>query len=321
MRRRVLVLGCGSIGRRHMSNLKSLGCAVSAFDPDAQRRDWVARELGVTTVASPEEGMAARPDAVWVCTPPAAHAAAGLHALRSCRAVFVEKPLAHSLSEGRKLVTAARRTRVAVGYQLRFHPALRWIKARLDAGSWGPLRFMRAEFGQYLPDWRPWQDYRRSYTARRALGGGILLDASHELDLIRWLGGEARTVSCLAKRLALPVDVEDTAAMLIELRSGALAEVHLDMIQRGYRRSLLLACDRATVSFDFPSSEVTVTTGRGRKTTRRFRCDLNTLYRAEAAAFLRRAQGTVSAGDALRTLELLEAARRSSRTGRREKIR
>lgn len=322
MKSPILVLGCGSIGRRHAGNLKSLGRRVVAYDPDAGRRAWMARELGVETVASVAEGLALRPAAAWVCTPPAAHRSGAAAALSARVPVFVEKPLAHTLSDGRALASAARRVPAAVGYQMRWHPALRWIKRHLDSGAWGRLLFLRAEFGQYLPDWRPWQDFRRSYTARKALGGGILLDASHELDLVRWLGGEARSVSCLAKRLSLPVDVEDTAALLLELRSGALAEVHLDMVQRGLRRGGVLACEKATVSFDLPASTVTVTTARDRSKTRRFRFEVNALYVDEARAFLRRlrdprAGGVVSPADALKTLELVEAARRSSRSGRR----
>lgn len=317
MKAPVLVLGCGSIGRRHMANLKSLGRRVVACDPDAQRRAWVEKELGVETVASVARGLALRPAAVWVCTPPSAHAATAVPALKARRPTFVEKPLAHDLASGRALVRAAGRTRAAVGYQMRLHPALRWIKARLDSGAWGRLLFLRAEFGQYLPDWRPWQDFRRSYTARKSLGGGILLDASHELDIVRWLGGEARSVSCLARTLAFPLDVEDTAALLVELRSGALAEVHIDMVQRGFRRGVLLACEKATIEFTLPASRVTVTKGRGRAVSKNFPFVPNDLYLDEAKAFLGGSTEVVTPADALRTLELVEAARRSSRTGRR----
>ena len=317
MRGPVLVLGCGSIGRRHMTNLRHLGRRVVACDPDAARRSWVEKELRIETVDSLERGLALEPSAVWVCTPPSAHAAAALPALKARIPTFVEKPLAHDLPSGRALARAARRTPAAVGYQMRAHPALRWIKKRLDSGAWGRLLFLRAEFGQYLPDWRPWQDFRRSYTARKALGGGILLDASHELDLVRWLGGEAKSVTCLAKRLSLPVDVEDTAALLLELRSGALAEVHLDMVQRGFRRGVLLGCEKATVEFVLPASRVVVTKSRDDVRSKNFPFDANDLYVSETKAFLARSKESVTPADALKTLELVEAARRSSRTGRR----
>lgn len=323
----VLVLGCGSIGRRHAENLRGLGRRVAAYDPDPARLAWAEKELGVRGVRCVEEGLSLSPRAVWVCTPPAHHAGPGLAALAAGAPLFIEKPLAHSLTDARRLAAAAVRARrpAAVGYQLRWHPALRWIKARLDEGAWGKLLFLRAEFGQYLPDWRPWQDFRRSYTARRELGGGILLDASHELDLVRWLAGEARTVSALAKRLSLPVDVEDTAAMLLELRSGAMAEIHLDMVQRGLRRTMLLACEKATVELDLLAARVMLTRARGKSVVKRFSSEHNDLYVAEARAFLRRldgrpVNGLVSLADGVKTLELVEAARRSSRRGRRETL-
>ncbi len=319
----ILVLGCGSIGRRHIANLSALGRTVVAYDTAADRRAWVRKNLKVKTVDGIKEGLALGPAAAFVCTPPSAHAAPALLALEARIPVFLEKPLAATLKDGRKLAASCGKIPAAVGYQLRFHPALRWIKSRLEDKAWGRLLFLRAEFGQYLPDWRPWQNFRRSYTARKSLGGGILLDASHELDMVRWLAGEARSVFCLAKRLALPVDVEDTAALLMELRSGAIAEVHLDMVQRGFRRGLLLSCERATVSFELPASRVTVVHGPGKSVSKNFPFQSNDLYLAEAKAFLRRlggpsADGLVSPADALKTLSLVEAARKSARTGRKE---
>ena len=319
----ILVLGCGSIGRRHISNLKSLGRTVVAYDTAADRRRWARENLKIETVDSVEAGLARRPAAVFVCTPPSSHAGPGLLALRAGVPMFVEKPLASGLADGKKLA-ATGKIPAAVGYQLRFHPALRWIKERLEKNSWGKLLFLRAEFGQYLPDWRPWQNYRRSYTARKALGGGILLDASHELDLVRWLAGEARSVFCLAKRLALPVDVEDTAALLMEMRSGAIAEVHLDMVQRGFRRGLLISCTRATVTFELPASRVTIVKGPGKSVVKNFPFQSNDLYLAQTRAFLRRlgnsaSDGLVSPRDALKTLDLVETARKSARTGRKER--
>lgn len=320
----ILVLGCGSIGRRHISNLTALGRTVLAYDTAEDRRRWVREHLKVETVDSVAAGLARRPAAAFICTPPSAHAEPGLLALRSGVPAFIEKPLAAGLADGRKLA-ASGNIPAAVGYQLRFHPALRWIKSRLDRKAWGRLLFLRAEFGQYLPDWRPWQNYRRSYTARKALGGGILLDASHELDLVRWLAGEARSVFCLAKRLALPVDVEDTAALLLEMRSGAIAEVHLDMVQRGFRRGLLLSCAEATVTFELPASRVTIATGPGKSVVKNFPFQSNDLYLAQTKAFLRRlgdasSDGLVSPRDALKTLALVETARKSARTGRKERI-
>jgi len=322
----VLVVGCGSIGRRHIGNLTKLGCRVTAFDPDASRARWAAGNLGCETVASLEEGLNRKPGAVWICTPPSLHAAVAVPALRRGVDCFIEKPLAHDLPSAGAIAAAAKRgrARVAVGYQLRAHPGLRWLKKTLDSGKWGRLLFLRAQLGQYLPDWRPWQDYRKSYTARRELGGGIILDGSHELDLALWLGGRAEAVYCRARRLSrLDVNVEDTAALTLDFADGALGEVHLDMVSRAYRRGLELSCERATVLWDQPTGTARVYSPKTKKwTVRRFELDYNDLYSLESAAFLKKGAepraASLQEGRAL--LAAVDAAMKSARTGRRERI-
>lgn len=319
----VLVLGCGSIGRRHIGNLRALGCRVTAFDPDPARATWARRNLGCETAASAELGLEKNPDAVWVCTPPHLHADGAIPALRLGIPCFIEKPLAHDAASAKSIIAAARgRTRIAVGYQLRAHPALRWTKKAAASGRFGRLLILRAHVGLYLPDWRPWQDYRRSYTARRSMGGGILLDASHELDLARWIAGEASAVFCSAKKTSrLKIDVEDVAALQLDFRSGAVGEVHLDMVSRAARRGLELTFENGTILWDWISGELRVYTARSKRwTTKRFFFDFNRLYIDEARAFLRGPKAVVSAHDGLRTLALVEAAAKSARSRRMERI-
>jgi predicted dehydrogenase len=326
----VLVLGCGSIGRRHISNLRSLGCRVVAFDPDRERSAWVSKNLSCPVAASLEAGLDSRPDAVWICVPPRYHGDSALAALERGIPVFVEKPLAHDATTARAIAAAARRKKVpaAVGYQLRAHPALRGLANAAKAGRWGRLLGLRAQLGQYLPDWRPWQDYRDSYTARKALGGGIVLDGSHEIDLALWLAGPASSVYCSAKRVSrLEIDVEDLAALTLEFRSGAIGEIHLDMVSRAYRRGLELSFEKATVLWDWPSMELSAYSASSKKWARRkFELDFNTLYVDEARAFLRAVRGDrsaalVSADEGLATMAVVEAAARSAASGRKEIIR
>lgn len=320
----VVVVGCGSIGRRHIGNLQTLGRRVVAFDPDPSRSEWARKNLGCETVDALERALDARPSAVWVCTPPHVHADGAAAALERRIPCFIEKPLAHDLRAATRITAAAarRKTPVAVGYQLRFHPAMRWLKQAVTSGRYGRLMFLRAHVGQYLPDWRPWQDYRRSYTARRAMGGGILLDASHELDLARWLAGEAKTVYCRARKLSrLEIDVEDTAAVQLDFASGALGEVHLDMVSRAPRRGVELALEEATLLWDQPSRELRVYTARAKRwTARKYEFDFNELYVSEAAAFLRGSADSVSARDGAATLAVVAAAARSAQSNRLEKV-
>ena len=117
---------------------------------------------------------------------------------------MIEKPLADRLEGTDALATEARdqHRKVQIAYNLRFHPGLLKLRDLIQTGELGRVFWVRAEAGQYLPDWRPSQDYRQSYTARRDLGGGILLDGSHEIDYLMWLLGKPVDVFCRSGKVS-----------------------------------------------------------------------------------------------------------------------
>jgi predicted dehydrogenase len=272
-----------------------------------------------------EDGHDRRPGAALVCTPPSAHAGPARAALQRGIRCFVEKPVAHSAAAAASL-KALRGAPLVVGYQLRRHAAVKELKRRVESGALGRLLYVRAQVGQYLPDWRPWQDYRRSYTARKALGGGILLDASHEIDLARHLAGEPVSVYCSARKLSsLDVDVEDTAELTLSFASGAMGSVHLDMIRRAYDRSCQLSFEDGVLEWRYQDSLLREYSAKKRRwTERRLGEDGNEQYLEELAMFLRREprlDGLATVQDGIRALRVVEAAKRSARSGRREAVR
>ena len=196
------------------------------------------------------------------------------------------------------------------------------VKKILDREEVGKILSARAEFGQYLPDWRPWQDYRRSYTAKKKLGGGIILDGSHELDYIRWLLGEVEEVSCVAGKVSrLKVDVEDTAEITLKLGSGAIVGIHLDFVRHDYTRNCELIGDRGSIVWSYDDRLVKVYSARDKRW-RTFRVggDPNEMYFQEMKHFIRCVQGKekplVSGEEGKKTLEIALAARRAAETGK-----
>ena len=287
---RLLITGCGSIGRRHARNLRALGDHDLLLHDVAEDR-WraAAAEAGGGGSGDLEALLAMEPRAVLVCTPPHLHTAAARRALEAGAHLFIEKPIAHSLDGVDALLeAAAARGRVMlVGYSLRFEAGLRRAKDLVDGGAVGRVLALRAEFGQYLPDWRPAQDYRANYTARRAEGGGIILDGSHEIDYVRWLAGEIQAVSCTAGRLSdLDMDAEDMAALTLRLAGGAIAEVHLDCVQRGYARSCKIIGDRGTLVWDLREGVCLLAAGETAWKTFPAAADVNAMYLDEMRHFL-----------------------------------
>ncbi len=319
---RFLVVGVGSIGSRHSRNLASLGHRVLVWDTDRDHLREAATLPGIEAAPSLEGALAAKPDAVLICTPPALHLGAAHQALAAGAHLFVEKPIAHSSDGVPALIDGARRLGrvLAVGFNLRFLPSLRRVKALLEEKRAGKVLAVRAEFGAYLPDWRPGRDYRDNYAVRAALGGGILLDAIHELDYLGWLLGEVAEVFCTAGHWSdLAGDTEDVAELTLRLDSGALAQVHLDYLQRRYRRNLQVIGEAGVIVWDFPTHTVRVH-GAEPRDEEAFRVedgDSNDMYLEEVRHFIRCLEGResplVDGEEALRSIRLVEAAKRSAR--------
>ena len=321
---RCFVIGCGSIGQRHIRNLRSMGFLdIFAYDPVVSRLEETTRSLGVNACDSVESGLDRKPSAVLVCTPPNLHVSIARQALTCGSHVFVEKPLGDSLDQIDALIneSACRERILYVGYNLRFHAGLLRLKQLIEENTIGRVFSIHAEFGQYLPDWRPGRDYRACYTARGDMGGGVILDGSHELDYVRWLGEEVEAVCCVAGRLgALEMDAEDTAEITLRMKKGLLAHVHLDCIQRGYSRGCKVIGDTGTLVWDFKPGIRFFNAEAGQWQAEAISPDVNDMYVEELKHFMLCTEGvarpTVDGKTGKRVLEIALAAKRSSREGR-----
>ncbi len=311
------VLGCGSIGQRHTRNLIALGARVIAFDPDPDRLR-AAAQVGAESARTVDELFGAHADVALVCTPPSLHVEGLRAALDAGLDVFVEKPIATTLPEASALVERAERERrlVAVGYNLRFHAGLAEAKRLIDGGTIGKPLLVRAEFGQYLPDWRPAQDYRRGYNASATLGGGMLFDQSHEIDYVRWIFGEVTGVSAVTARVSdLAIDSDDTALLHLRLGGGALAEIHLDSVRRDYRRGCTVEGSDGTIEWDLRSGIRVHRAGHDVEE-HRVAPDVNDMYVDEVRDLLARVASrstpAVDGRTGLRVLEIVLAAERAA---------
>jgi predicted dehydrogenase len=260
---RVLIVGTGSIGRRHMSSLRALVPGVR-FDVlrEAERgRDTT--DLGeVEVVGSFDEAIARRPNLMVVASPSSLHLRPLLAAIDSGTPFYAEKPVVSTLEDLATLEACAARGTLPpnmVGCNLRFLPSLAALKALLAEGRLG--RVVRADFeaGQWLPDWRPAQDYRRGYSASRALGGGVLLDLIHEIDAALWLLGGFDHISGFATRASgLEIDSDDCASLLLARTGGPIATVRIDYVSRRPVRRYTLVGDRATATWDLRAATLQV---------------------------------------------------------------
>jgi predicted dehydrogenase len=323
---RIVLVGLGIIGRRHLANLRTL-------EPHA-RITVLRHTAGNSTVPAGadsvvfnlEDALAERPDLAFICVPTALHVAAGLAFVQSGAHLFIEKPLSLDTVAAQTLLEESRYAAriVAVGYNLRFSRSLRAMYDAVREGRIGRVMSGRAEVGQYLPDWRPEADYRTTSSAQAKLGGGVIFELSHEIDYLRWLVGEVGAVQAMAGKLSdLELDTDDTADILLSFRNGALGNIHLDMTQRSAVRQCRLVGTDGTLTWDGISGE-----------TRLFRAnegwsvlvragseERNAMYLSQTANVLACVRGdetpVVDGRTGVRVVEIARAAARAAREGRR----
>ena len=269
-----VIVGLGSIGSKHRKNLESLGHQVVPCHRDDDLDKLIA---------------ASQPDGVLVCTPTSLHLKPALTALNHRLPIFIEKPLSHNLDGVDRL-----RGKILVGYCLRFDKKLRQLKQQVDQLSPAKIKSVKIVAKSWLPDWHPDEDYRQSYSAKKALGGGVLLDLSHEIDYALWFFGPVKKVSAkLEQAPELKIETEAVADLNLEFNSGVKADIHLSYASREKERYCQVITASERLRWDFQPN--------------------NDMYLAEMKHFIGVATGKetplVTAADGRRVLEVIEATK------------
>ena len=283
-----------------------------------------------TRWASDEAHALAAANAAIVASPTSEHLAQARRVVAAGCHVLVEKPLSVTAEGVGELLDAARAAdvAVAVAMNLRHHPGPAGVRASVARGEIGTPLVGQVTCGTYLPDWRPQVDYRQSYSARRELGGGVLLDVVHEIDYACWILGPATEVSAWMGRVSdLEIDVEDVALLHIRHEGAAVSSIALDYLDRSYRRGCRIVGSEASVEWSWPDERIRVLHPDGRVEERTAPSAVDPAYSAQLAAFVAVAagggrdavarNGLVGGEEAALTMALLDAARESARDGRR----
>ena len=255
---KILIAGFGSIGRRHFHNLLALGEKDILFYRTHQSTLPDEDLKGFQVESDLEVALKHRPQAVIISNPTSLHLKVAIPAAQSGCHLFLEKPISHSQEGLDDLLgaVAAGGGQVLVGYQFRHHPGLQQVKRLLNSGAIGNVLSVHAHWGEYLPNWHPWEDYRQGYSARSDLGGGVVLTLSHPIDYLRWLLGEVSEVWAFTGRQSnLDLDVEDTAEIGLRFTQGIIGSIHLDFIQRPTAHRLEMIGTEGTIRWDNENGE------------------------------------------------------------------
>ena len=340
---RVLMIGLGGIGQRHLRNIRAIfredveviACRFRnrpealtdtlQIEPGSKLED----KYGIKTVFNDlDQALSAKPDAAFICNPSSLHIPTALACARAGCHLFIEKPLSHDLNGVEELIELVEKEKLVgyVGYQMRFHPCVRRVRKLLETSAIGQVLAVRAEVGEYLPGWHTYEDYRQMYASRKDLGGGVILSQIHEMDYLYWLFGLPRQVFALGGHLSsLEVDVEDVASILMNFvvnEKPVPVHLHQDYVQRPPSRTLQIVGDSGNIRANFHTLTVEHFDGSGQlaETTTIPKFERNQLFLDELAHFFACIEGEekplVSLRDGAQSLRMALAAKESLETGK-----
>lgn len=325
---RVLIVGLGSIGSRHLRLARHLLPNAEIKVLRHQETNSVP-EFSNGCMSSIVEALEFSPQIAVIANPATFHLKTAQSLAEAGVNLLIEKPLSDSVEGISNLIETCRagKTTLATGYNLRFSPSMQHFRQALKNGIIGEIFSVRCEVGQYLPTWRPSTDYRQGVSANRILGGGALLELSHEIDYLRWIFGDVEWVrSTLSKQSNLEIDVEDSASLTIGFTPNSagkqvLSTINLDFIRHDYTRHCTVIGENGTLTWDGVLGRVMIYAKDSP-----FWVELyshqpvrDETYIEEWHDFLLSIQENkhpfVTGEDGLRVIEIIEAVRESSQTG------
>ena len=295
----VLVSGFGSIGQRHVRILREMGQKVHVFS----RRDLQEEKYYRNLEAALSE---VHPEYVVIANETSEHESTLKKVLSfGVPKILVEKPLFSTLVE--KLPENLK-SQVSIAYNLRFHPLLQRLCSEIKGQI---VLSVQIYVGQYLPDWRPQQDYRKSYSVSRAQGGGVLRDLSHELDYINWFFGPWQALSALGGHYSsLSGDSDDVFCLLLKMERCPAVSLQMNYLDRYGRREVLINTDKHTYRLDLMKKEYK----RDQEPATLFSIERDETYRTQHTDMLKNhGKLCCSLPEGLDDLRMIDAAEKSAK--------
>lgn len=324
-----LVLGTGSVGRRHAKNLRALGADVACFDPRADRLEQARQEIAsdLEVFQSLDEALAEpeRFAGVVVASPPSFHVEQTTRAIQIGLPTLLEKPVAPDLASALRLNQAAQAADVPVllGYTYRWWPPFVELRRRIRDGAVGELRHARFVMSAHLADWHPWERYQDFFMASRELGGGALLDESHFIDLMLWFFGMPQSLFGRVEHLSqLEITTDDNVDLVVIYPHDFRVTIHLDLYGRPHEKSVTVTGEAGTLQSAFDPNVVRWSNAAGGEwQTQMFECERNDMFLAAAREFVEVARGvrsglTCTVQDGVDVLRCVEAVRTSQAENR-----
>lgn len=284
----IIVVGFGSIGKRHVNNLQALGFSnVAVHDPNKE----ATKEFRGIVESALSEDILSCYKIVFITNPTHLHLETALLCAKAGCHLFIEKPLSHTLLGLDELIRNVDRKKLTamVACNLRFHPAYEAMKSFITDGTLGRVLRIDLHFDYYLPLWRPGADYQKNYAAKKETGGGILLDDIHEFDLLFWFADfDEVTESHILKSRSgtLRIETEDEAVGIFRFKNGMIGTVSSGYLSKRYRRGVVIVGEKGTLSFEWNGVVLFETDKDRLEVFNATAVDANLMYEKQLAYFL-----------------------------------
>lgn len=326
-----LIIGSGSIGQRHIRNLIHTGINdIIALRSQKGHYKKLPKDLHVIEVGSWDDAIKKKPDIAIISNPTSLHLEVASTISNHVKGVFIEKPLSNSLDNCQELIDTLNKNQVVsfVGHNLMFHPIIKNLIKFYDENDVGEIINIQCQVGQWLPDWHPYEDYKKAYFSRKDLGGGVALTLIHEIHLVIELAGQPIRVSGeITGYKKLDLDVDVCSDLMLKHKTGAVSQIHLDYLQQPSHRSGLVTFEKAWLGYDFNKMEIT-----GQRINEEPQMlwnnsdyDSNQMYVDQLKEFIRfveegRVKHQYDAISSVESLKVVEAFFKSNKTGKKVDI-
>ncbi len=322
----ILIIGTGSAGKRHATNLHNLGCAISCVDPRTDRLEEAEKETGITLrgrfVSLSDALSASSYDGAVVASPPVYHVRQSMECLEHNIPVLLEKPVAPNREDAALLEQAVVKADVPLllGYTWRWWPSLNRIKEMLEKGAIGKLMHVTYVMSANLADWHPWESYQDFFMSDKEQGGGALLDESHWIDQMIWIlgGSPVELMGRVEKISSLQINSDDNVDIFAKYQDNIRVTLHLDLFGRPHEKSIKFIGETGTLIWKVNEILIGKTMDdEWEKET--FTDDRNAMFISVAQEFLKVAEGeknpSCTIQDGMKVMDVIEAVRRSSAEG------
>jgi len=319
---KVLIIGYGSIAKRHIDNLISLtNCQIVVCTK--QKQDNFLKKRNCTVINSIIKCIKEKPDIAFITNETKFHVNTAIRLAKFGIPLFIEKPLSNSMNRVNELESIVKEKRIVtmVGCNLRFHPCIKRLKKLISSNKIGEIISVHSENGSFLPDWHPYENYTKGYAGRVDLGGGVTLTNIHEIDYLYWLFGNVKEVYSIVRKLSnLQITADDFSLMLIQFKNKIIANIHLNFFEKPSSRYCKIIGNNGIIFCNLITNEIKIYSCKKKKWSKELKLkkyDYNDMYVEEIRHFLncvRTKKMTInSVSNSIHSLQIALNAKKSSK--------